>query len=110
MIEENDIEAVAETLRSDFITCESKVDEFESELCKFTGAKYAVALSHTNICIAEHVPHEQTQPLLDWGEARGFSTAEELWELIKNPMEHDIKQTKEKLWMPYGKQNIEAFF
>lgn len=45
-IEEDDIQAVVETLRSDFITCGPKVDEFESELCKFTGAKYAVAVSN----------------------------------------------------------------
>lgn len=45
-IEEDDIAAVAETLRSDFITCGPKVLEFEQELCKFTGAKYAVAVSN----------------------------------------------------------------
>lgn len=45
-IEEDDIQAVVETLCSDFITCGPKVDEFESELCKFTGAKYAVAVSN----------------------------------------------------------------
>lgn len=45
-IEEDDIQAVVETLRSDFITCGPKVDEFEAELCRFTGAKYAVAVSN----------------------------------------------------------------
>lgn len=45
-IEEDDIQAVTETLRSDFITCGPKVDEFESELCRFTGTKYAVAVAN----------------------------------------------------------------
>lgn len=45
-IDENDIEAVAETLRSDFITCGPKVDEFETNLAEYTGAKYAVAVSN----------------------------------------------------------------
>ena len=45
-IDEDDIEAVAETLRSDFITCGPKVDEMERELEAYTGAKYAVAVSN----------------------------------------------------------------
>lgn len=45
-IDEDDIAAVAETLRSDFITCGPKVDEFESELAAYTTAKYAVAVSN----------------------------------------------------------------
>lgn len=45
-IDEDDIEAVADTLRSDFITCGPKVDEFESELAAYTTAKYAVAVSN----------------------------------------------------------------
>jgi UDP-4-amino-4,6-dideoxy-N-acetyl-beta-L-altrosamine transaminase len=43
-IEEDDIRAVENTLRSDFITCGPKVDEMERSLCEFTGAKYAVAV------------------------------------------------------------------
>ena len=45
-IDEDDIQAVAETLRSDFITCGPKVDEMERELESYTGAKYAVAVSN----------------------------------------------------------------
>ncbi len=45
-IDESDIEAVADVLRSDFITCGPKVDEFESELSAYTAAKYAVAVSN----------------------------------------------------------------
>lgn len=45
-IDEDDIQAVAETLRSDYITCGPKVDEMERELEAYTGAKYAVAVSN----------------------------------------------------------------
>jgi len=45
-IDEDDIKAVAETLRSDFITCGPKVDEMERTLEEYTGAKYAVAVSN----------------------------------------------------------------
>lgn len=45
-IDEDDIAAVAETLRSDFITCGPKVEELEHELESYTGAKYAVAVSN----------------------------------------------------------------
>lgn len=44
-IDEDDIQAVDAVLRSDYITCGPKVDELESTLCEFTGAKYAVAVS-----------------------------------------------------------------
>lgn len=45
-IDEEDIRAVAEVLRSDYITCGPKVDEFEQELASCTAAKYAVAVSN----------------------------------------------------------------
>lgn len=45
-IGEDDIRAVEEVLRSDYITCGPKVDEFEQELARYTGAKYAVAVSN----------------------------------------------------------------
>ena len=44
-IDEDDIQAVASVLRSDYITCGPKVDELEHNLCEFTGAKYAVAVN-----------------------------------------------------------------
>ncbi len=44
-IGEDDIEAVAETLRSDLITCGPEVGEMERALASYTGAKYAVAVS-----------------------------------------------------------------
>ena len=45
-IDEADVEAVAATLRSDFITCGPKVDEMEQSLASYVGAKYAVAVSN----------------------------------------------------------------
>ena len=45
-IDEDDIYAVAETLRSDYLTCGPKVDEMERTLEAYTGAKHAVAVSN----------------------------------------------------------------
>jgi len=45
-IDENDKKAVIEVLDSDYLTTGPKVEEFEKALCKYTGAKYAVAVSN----------------------------------------------------------------
>ena len=45
-IEEDDIQAVTDVLKSDYLTCGPKVDELERALCNYTGAKYAVAVSN----------------------------------------------------------------
>lgn len=45
-IEQDDIEAVVETLRGNLITCGPKVAELEQQLCEVTGAKYAVVVSN----------------------------------------------------------------
>lgn len=45
-IDDDDVQAVADVLRSDFITCGPKVDEMERTLEAYTGAKYAVAVSN----------------------------------------------------------------
>lgn len=45
-IDEEDIQAVAETLRSDYLTCGPKITELEQALCRITGAKYCVAVSN----------------------------------------------------------------
>ncbi len=44
-IEQDDIDAVAEVLRGDLITCGPKVEQLEKKLCEVTGAKYAVVVS-----------------------------------------------------------------
>lgn len=45
-IDEDDIKAVGEVLRSSYITCGPKVVEMEKALGEYTGAKYAVAVSN----------------------------------------------------------------
>jgi len=45
-IDQNDIDAVAETLNSDYLTTGPKVAEFEAKICEFTGASYAVAVAN----------------------------------------------------------------
>lgn len=45
-IDQDDVNAVVETLTSDYITCGPKVEELERKLCEITHAKYAVAVSN----------------------------------------------------------------
>lgn len=45
-IDEDDIQAVEEVLKSDFLTCGPKINEAEDKLCKITGAKHAVLVSN----------------------------------------------------------------
>ena len=45
-IDEEDIKAVADVLRSDYVTCGPTVAALERKLTEYTGAKYAVAVSN----------------------------------------------------------------
>lgn len=45
-IDEADIQAVVDVLRSDYLTCGPKIGELEQKLCEITGAKYAVVCSN----------------------------------------------------------------
>ncbi len=45
-IDEEDIQAVVDTLRSDYLTTGPKVEEFEQTVKEYVGAKYAVAVSN----------------------------------------------------------------
>ena len=45
-IDQSDIDAVVETLKSPFLTQGPKVKEFEEKLAAYCGAKYAVAVSN----------------------------------------------------------------
>lgn len=45
-IDEADIQAVTEVLKSDFLTCGPKIGELEKKLCGLTGAKYAVVCAN----------------------------------------------------------------
>lgn len=45
-IDEDDIQAVVDVLRGDFLTTGPSVREFEKAVCEYTGAKYAVAIAN----------------------------------------------------------------
>lgn len=45
-IDQDDIDAVVSTLKSDYLTCGPKITELEQEICRVTKAKYAVAVSN----------------------------------------------------------------
>lgn len=45
-VEQDDIDAVVETLKGDLITCGPKVEALEQKLCEVTGAKYAVMVAN----------------------------------------------------------------
>ncbi len=45
-IDDADINAVRDVLKSDFLTCGPKIDEAEAKLCSITGAKHAVLFSN----------------------------------------------------------------
>jgi dTDP-4-amino-4,6-dideoxygalactose transaminase len=45
-IDQSDIDAVTEVLRSDFLTCGSKVPEFEQALSDYVGSYYTVAVGN----------------------------------------------------------------
>ncbi len=45
-IDESDIRAVEEVMKSDFLTCGPRIPALEQKFCEVTGAKYAVAVSN----------------------------------------------------------------
>lgn len=45
-IDDADIIAVVDVLKSDYLTCGPKIEEAEAKLCRITGAKHAVLLSN----------------------------------------------------------------
>ena len=45
-IDEQDIQAVADTLKSDFLTQGPKIAEFEQAICDLTGAQYCVVVAN----------------------------------------------------------------
>lgn len=45
-IDDKDIQAVVNTLKSDYLTCGPKVGELERKLCVLTGAEYCTAVSN----------------------------------------------------------------
>lgn len=45
VIDEEDIQSVIKVLQSDFVTSGPAIEQFEAEIARFTGAKYAVAFT-----------------------------------------------------------------
>lgn len=45
-IDDADIQAVTNTLKSDYLTCGPRITELEKKLCAITGARYCVAVSN----------------------------------------------------------------
>lgn len=45
-IDDQDIQAVTDTLKSDYLTCGPRITELEEKLRAITGAKYCVAVSN----------------------------------------------------------------
>ncbi|MBR5597795.1 MAG: UDP-4-amino-4,6-dideoxy-N-acetyl-beta-L-altrosamine transaminase [Lachnospiraceae bacterium] len=45
-LDDADIQAVVDVLKSDYLTCGPKITELEEKLCQITGAKYAVVCSN----------------------------------------------------------------
>ncbi len=45
-IDDADIEAVVNVLKSDYLTCGPKIEEAEEKLCRITGAKHAVLVAN----------------------------------------------------------------
>ena len=45
-IDDADIRAVVDVLKSDYLTCGPKIDEAEEKLCRITGAKHAVMIAN----------------------------------------------------------------
>ena len=52
-IDDDDIKAVVDVMKSDYLTCGPKIAELEQKLCRVTGAKYAVVCS--NGTAARHI-------------------------------------------------------
>lgn len=50
-ISEEDVQAVVEALRSDFLTCGPRVEAFEQAFADFVGAKYAVAVCNATAAL-----------------------------------------------------------
>ncbi|MCK5373848.1 MAG: UDP-4-amino-4,6-dideoxy-N-acetyl-beta-L-altrosamine transaminase [Alphaproteobacteria bacterium] len=50
-INEDDISAVTEVLRGDFLTTGPKIKEFEDAICEITNTKYAIACSNGTIAL-----------------------------------------------------------
>ncbi len=51
LIEQDDIDSVISVLRSDYLTQGPAVENFEKEICNYTGAEYCVAVSNATAAL-----------------------------------------------------------
>ena len=101
-IDEDDINSVVEVLKSDFLTTGPKIKEFEDELCRYTNAKYCVAVANGTAAL-----HLASLVLLNKDDKYkpGGVLEDDISE--KDPPEHVFHQGKlwdvEKNWFRYGR-------
>ena len=50
-ISEDDIQAVVETLRGDYLTCGPAIAKFEQAFCEYVNAKYSVAVCNATAAL-----------------------------------------------------------
>lgn len=105
-IDQNDIDAVVETLKADFLTQGPKILEFEKAFADYVGAKYAVAVSnataglHISVLALNIEPGDRviTTPITFAASANCVRYAGgEVWfaDIDPNSYTLDLKSTKE---------------
>lgn len=50
-ISDDDIQAVSDTLKSDFLTCGPRVESFENAIAEYVGAKHAIVMSNATAAL-----------------------------------------------------------
>ena len=66
-IPQDDIDAVVETLKSDFLTCGPLIEKFENRVAEYCGVKYAVAVASCTAAL--HIAYQ----------ALGLGKGKRLW-------------------------------
>ena len=61
-IDEDDIQAVVEVLKGDFLTQGPKIEEFEKNICDYVGSKYCVAVSNGTAALHLAVASLEIEP------------------------------------------------
>ena len=102
-IEEDDIQAVVDVLKSDYLTTGPKIAEFEKAVADYVGAKYAVAISNDTAalhaaCHAAEIGEGDeviTTPIT-------FAASSRLRH-GQRPLYRCIWQVSHAIWMPFMK-------
>ncbi len=119
LIEDDDIEAVVATLKSNYLTQGLRVAEFEEALCSYTGAKYAITFNSAtsalqgaySVCDIKEGDEIITTPVSFVATANMFVTlgAEPVWCDVKLDGNIDENQI-EKLITPRTKAIVPVDF